>query len=109
MRLVVVSRFCFSLLFLMPTMMQPLRLGLCIIVLTGISCLLVGVVISSWYGYVLFLVYVGGLLVMFAYVSALAPNTFFSGIKAIVGLVARLTLVRAMLFTLYVPDFSFLR
>nr|YP_009318332.1 NADH dehydrogenase subunit 6 [Tegula argyrostoma]AOZ71813.1 NADH dehydrogenase subunit 6 [Tegula argyrostoma] len=108
MSLIVVSSFCFSLLFLMPMMMQPLSLGLCIMLLTGMSCLLVGVVMSSWYGYVLFLVYVGGLLVMFAYVSALAPNTFFSGIKAVTGLVASLTLVSAMLFALYVPDFSFL-
>nr|YP_005351157.1 NADH dehydrogenase subunit 6 [Tegula brunnea]AFB78107.1 NADH dehydrogenase subunit 6 [Tegula brunnea] len=108
MSLIVVSSFCFSLLFLMPTMMQPLSLGLCIMFLTGMSCLLLGVAMSSWYGYVLFLVYVGGLLVMFAYVSALAPNTFFSSIKSVIGLVVSLTLASVMLFVLYVPDFSLL-
>lgn len=45
---------------------------------------------------------------MFAYVSALAPNTFFSSIKSVIGLVVRLTLARVILFVLYVPDFRLL-
>nr|YP_009231991.1 NADH dehydrogenase subunit 6 [Tegula lividomaculata]AMA07352.1 NADH dehydrogenase subunit 6 [Tegula lividomaculata] len=108
MSLIVVCSFCFSLLFLMPMMMQPLSLGLCIMLLTGLSCVLLGVVMSSWYGYVLFLVYVGGLLVMFAYVSALAPNTFFSSVKSIVSWAFSFIFVSTMLIIFYVPDFSFL-
>nr|QLY89865.1 NADH dehydrogenase subunit 6 [Viviparus viviparus] len=57
-----------------PLMAQPLSLGFVIIVFTLLMCLLISVFVSSWYAYILFLIYVGGLLVMFAYVAALIPN-----------------------------------
>nr|YP_010577074.1 NADH dehydrogenase subunit 6 [Tristichotrochus unicus]UZN92192.1 NADH dehydrogenase subunit 6 [Tristichotrochus unicus] len=79
--------FCVSLLFLMMSMLQPLSLGACIMGLSVMFCLLIGVSVSSWYGFVLFLIFVGGLLVMFAYVSALAPNNFFSSAKSVVRFV----------------------
>ncbi len=81
MSLISFFRICLSLVFLMPTLIQPLRLGLCIIFLSALSCVLLGLTVSSWFGYVLFLVFVGGLLVIFAYVSALTPNNYFSSIK----------------------------
>lgn len=81
MSLIILFSICLSLIFLMPTLIQPLRLGLCIIFLSALSCVLLGLTISSWFGYVLFLVFVGGLLVIFAYVSALTPNNYFSSIK----------------------------
>uniref|UniRef100_A0AB39CBY5 NADH-ubiquinone oxidoreductase chain 6 n=1 Tax=Lambis scorpius TaxID=3104388 RepID=A0AB39CBY5_9CAEN len=68
-----------SILFLLPLMAQPLSLGLVIMLLTLMMCCLSALLISSWYGYILFLIYVGGLLVMFAYVAALSPNVLFSG------------------------------
>nr|YP_009059451.1 NADH dehydrogenase subunit 6 [Aliger gigas]AIN37247.1 NADH dehydrogenase subunit 6 [Aliger gigas]QWL25115.1 NADH dehydrogenase subunit 6 [Aliger gigas] len=68
-----------SLLFLLPLMAQPLSLGLIIMLMTLMMCCLSALLISSWYGYILFLIYVGGLLVMFAYVAALSPNVLFSG------------------------------
>nr|BBQ05077.1 NADH dehydrogenase subunit 6 [Cipangopaludina japonica] len=60
--------------FMIPLMVQPLSLGFCIMVLTLLMCMLIGMFLSSWYGFILFLIYVGGLLVMFAYVVALIPN-----------------------------------
>jgi NADH-ubiquinone oxidoreductase chain 6 len=42
--------------------------------LTLLICILIGIFLSPWYGFILFLIYVGGLLVMFAYVVALIPN-----------------------------------
>nr|YP_010983446.1 NADH dehydrogenase subunit 6 [Canarium labiatum]WOK41613.1 NADH dehydrogenase subunit 6 [Canarium labiatum] len=68
-----------SVLLLLPLMAQPLSLGLVIMILTLMMCCLSALLISSWYGYILFLIYVGGLLVMFAYVAALSPNVLFSG------------------------------
>nr|BAJ09652.1 NADH dehydrogenase subunit 6 [Cerithidea djadjariensis]BAJ09660.1 NADH dehydrogenase subunit 6 [Cerithidea djadjariensis]BDA99912.1 NADH dehydrogenase subunit 6 [Pirenella pupiformis] len=65
--------------FLFPLMAQPLSLGLSIMFSTMLLCLAVGMFLSSWYGYILFLIYVGGLLVMFAYVAALSPNVLFGG------------------------------
>nr|ARI50089.1 NADH dehydrogenase subunit 6 [Cittarium pica] len=108
MSLLVMSSLCFSFLLLMPSMMQPLSLGLCIMVFSALSCVLLGLVSSSWYAYILFLVYVGGLLVMFAYVSALAPNNFFSSTKSIFSGVGFFLLILGMLWALSVPDISFL-
>nr|YP_009421088.1 NADH dehydrogenase subunit 6 [Cipangopaludina chinensis]ASR74867.1 NADH dehydrogenase subunit 6 [Cipangopaludina chinensis] len=64
--------------FIIPLMAQPLSLGFCIMMLTLLMCVLIGVFLSSWYGFILFLIYVGGLLVMFAYVAALIPNIFMN-------------------------------
>ena len=66
-----------SSLFLLPLMSQPLRLGIIIIVSTLIICITSAITVSSWYAYILFLIYVGGLLVIFAYVAALSPNILF--------------------------------
>nr|ULD67125.1 NADH dehydrogenase subunit 6 [Trochus sp. n. CL-2022] len=65
--------------FLFPLMSQPLSLGLMIMISTLLLCSMTALMISSWYGYILFLIYVGGLLVMFAYVAALSPNVLFGG------------------------------
>lgn len=56
---------------------QPLRLGFMLIIITLCVRVLIGMVIFSWYGYLLFLVYIGGLLVMFMYVIRLIPNLIF--------------------------------
>nr|YP_010381759.1 NADH dehydrogenase subunit 6 [Entemnotrochus adansonianus]UDL72138.1 NADH dehydrogenase subunit 6 [Entemnotrochus adansonianus] len=84
MTVLIVFSFSVSIMFLMPMMMQPLSLGLCVMLMSLFSCVLIAFCMSSWFGYVLFLIYVGGLLVMFAYVSALAPNSFFSGMKSFI-------------------------
>merc|ERR1711893_494660 len=73
-----------SILLLLPLIAQPLRLGLVIILLTLMICCLRALLISSWYGYILFLIYVGGLLVIFAYVAALSPNVLFRGGGALI-------------------------
>nr|YP_010535894.1 NADH dehydrogenase subunit 6 [Nodopelta heminoda]UYB79132.1 NADH dehydrogenase subunit 6 [Nodopelta heminoda] len=71
-----VSLFC-----IMPIMLHPLSLGLCILLCTLSVCLLIGILSFAWFGFILFLIFVGGLLVMFAYVSALSPNVYFNGMS----------------------------
>nr|YP_010277819.1 NADH dehydrogenase subunit 6 [Neripteron violaceum]UHY94496.1 NADH dehydrogenase subunit 6 [Neripteron violaceum] len=104
----IVCSMLLALIFAMPMMMQPLSLGLCIMGISLFWCVLLGLTYSSWFSYVLFLIYVGGLLVMFVYVAALAPNTLFSSLKSLVGI----TTVSALLFPMiliYTPkDLSFL-
>ena len=65
--------------FIFPLISQPLSLGLAIIVSTIFICIMIAFYLSSWYGFILFLIYVGGLLVIFAYVATLSPNTLFGG------------------------------
>nr|QXM18103.1 NADH dehydrogenase subunit 6 [Babylonia zeylanica] len=83
-----------STLFTLPLMIQPLSLGLVIILSTLLMCLISAITLSSWYGYILFLIYVGGLLVMFAYVAALSPNVLFgSGLPMIFFLLLMFPLI----------------
>nr|YP_010580913.1 NADH dehydrogenase subunit 6 [Entemnotrochus rumphii]UZT27098.1 NADH dehydrogenase subunit 6 [Entemnotrochus rumphii] len=101
MTVLILFSFSVSIMFLLPMMMQPLSLGLCVMLMSLFSCILVAFCASSWFGYVLFLIYVGGLLVMFAYVSALAPNSFFSGMKSFllfVGVFVVLVLMGGMTY-----------
>nr|QGW36205.1 NADH dehydrogenase subunit 6 [Monodonta labio] len=104
MSVMVVLSLCFSLMFMMPGMLQPLSLGLCVMSLSVGFCVLIGLSLASWYGYVLFLVYVGGLLVMFAYVSALAPNNFFSSAKMVGGFCFVFLIGLGMAGTLYFAE-----
>nr|YP_009648862.1 NADH dehydrogenase subunit 6 [Notospermus geniculatus]QCZ36412.1 NADH dehydrogenase subunit 6 [Notospermus geniculatus] len=67
----------FGLVFSLPVLQQGV--GLVVLIFTvavGVSGL-VGVCGHVWYGFSLFLIYVGSLLVMFGYVVAMAPNFLF--------------------------------
>nr|ACL99783.1 NADH dehydrogenase subunit 6 [Haliotis tuberculata coccinea] len=95
---------CFSLLAVMPVLSQPLALGVVVLLFSLFSCVMVGLCVSSWYGYVLFLVYVGGLLVMFAYVAALVPNSIFLGIWVFFGFFCGMGRSNGLYLLVYVQD-----
>lgn len=61
---------------LLFTAPSPLPLGTLILLLALFSSLLIASLSSSWFGIILFLIYVGGLLVIFIYFAALCPNHF---------------------------------
>lgn len=68
----------FSLLLVVPLIQQPLSLGFAVLSLSFFLRVLVAGRFFSWYGFILFLIYVGGLLVLFSYVIVLTPNFAFS-------------------------------
>nr|YP_010852766.1 NADH dehydrogenase subunit 6 [Neope ramosa]WGL40133.1 NADH dehydrogenase subunit 6 [Neope ramosa] len=58
---------------------HPISMGLMILLQTLFICLLLGMLINSyWFSYILFLVFLGGLLVLFIYVSSIASNEFLN-------------------------------
>nr|SSW94145.1 NADH dehydrogenase subunit 6 [Hypermnestra helios maxima] len=58
---------------------HPLSMGLMILTQTLLTCLLSGMLINTyWFSYILFLVFLGGLLVLFIYVSSIASNEMFN-------------------------------
>nr|ASM82654.1 NADH dehydrogenase subunit 6 [Eudohrnia metallica] len=58
---------------------HPLAMGLALMIQTLLVALLVGMTTQTfWYGYVLFLVFLGGMLVLFLYTTSLASNELFS-------------------------------
>nr|YP_010988671.1 NADH dehydrogenase subunit 6 [Allanaspides hickmani]WOR80976.1 NADH dehydrogenase subunit 6 [Allanaspides hickmani]WOR80989.1 NADH dehydrogenase subunit 6 [Allanaspides hickmani] len=68
--------FMLSLTFL--TTHHPLAMGLTLLVQTCFICITSGVInLSFWFSYILFLIFLGGMLVLFIYVTSLASNETF--------------------------------
>nr|QLY89964.1 NADH dehydrogenase subunit 6 [Sympycnus pulicarius] len=60
-------------------MNHPLAMGLMLLIQTLFICLITGIVSKTfWFSYILFLVFLGGMLVLFIYVTSLASNEMFS-------------------------------
>nr|SSW88885.1 NADH dehydrogenase subunit 6 [Pharmacophagus antenor] len=58
---------------------HPLSMGFMILIQTLMSCILLGLMnYTYWFSYILFLIFIGGLLVLFIYVSSLASNELFN-------------------------------
>nr|AVN67730.1 NADH dehydrogenase subunit 6 [Eurycotis floridana] len=59
-------------------MNHPLAMGLMLLLQTIIICMMSGFLSQSfWFSYVLFLVFLGGMLILFIYVTSLASNEMF--------------------------------
>nr|AQM57900.1 NADH dehydrogenase subunit 6 [Dendrolimus kikuchii] len=57
---------------------HPLSMGLIILTQTILTCLITGMLIKTyWFSYILFLTFLGGLLVLFIYVTSIASNELF--------------------------------
>nr|YP_009467174.1 NADH dehydrogenase subunit 6 [Bombyx lemeepauli]ARB51935.1 NADH dehydrogenase subunit 6 [Bombyx lemeepauli] len=72
-----------SMLIMMTSIMyfinHPLSMGMMILMQTMITCVITGMLIKTyWFSYILFLIFLGGLLVLFIYVSSIASNELFS-------------------------------
>lgn len=63
---------------------SPLNTGLWIILTTFIISSALAITTPSWFPFLLFLIYVGGLLVMFAYFVSIQPNQQMSTLKILV-------------------------
>nr|YP_010310814.1 NADH dehydrogenase subunit 6 [Stenopus scutellatus]UMY76349.1 NADH dehydrogenase subunit 6 [Stenopus scutellatus] len=59
-------------------MMHPLTTGLTLLIQTALMCMTAGLFMTSfWFSYILFLIFLGGMLILFIYVASLAPNEPF--------------------------------
>nr|YP_009863724.1 NADH dehydrogenase subunit 6 [Bottapotamon lingchuanense]QKE31055.1 NADH dehydrogenase subunit 6 [Bottapotamon lingchuanense] len=64
--------------FLFTRMTHPLAMGLNLLIQTIIISISAGLTTYSfWFSYTLFLIFLGGMLVLFIYVASLASNEFF--------------------------------
>lgn len=58
----------------LPIASTPIVIGIWILLLSILSATAVGLISSSWFAFILFIIYVGGMLVIFSYFSAISPN-----------------------------------
>nr|QWA14865.1 NADH dehydrogenase subunit 6 [Anthomyia illocata] len=65
--------------FIFMNMKHPLAMGLTLLIQTTLVSLMTGLMTKTfWFSYILFLVFLGGMLVLFIYVTSLASNEMFS-------------------------------
>nr|YP_009417418.1 NADH dehydrogenase subunit 6 [Laurentaeglyphea neocaledonica]AMW67758.1 NADH dehydrogenase subunit 6 [Laurentaeglyphea neocaledonica] len=65
--------------FLFTRLSHPLSMGLVLLTQTVLICMTTGLInMSFWFSYILFLIFLGGMLVLFIYVASLASNESFS-------------------------------
>lgn len=64
---------------LFSTLKHPIAIGITLIISTTSTSIAISLISNSpWFAYILFLVFLGGVLVLFAYVTSLTPNEIFS-------------------------------
>lgn len=61
----------------LPLIITPLILGLWILLISLITANLLTFFATSWFGLILFIIYIGGILVIFSYFTAITPNQKF--------------------------------
>nr|YP_009773385.1 NADH dehydrogenase subunit 6 [Leptochiton nexus]QIZ12596.1 NADH dehydrogenase subunit 6 [Leptochiton nexus] len=84
--------------FIIPVLSHPINLGLSILLMALLISMTSIFQVSSWFGFILVLIYIGGLLVMFAYVAALTPNILLSNIKMLLSYTSLFLLFLLMFF-----------
>nr|YP_011000999.1 NADH dehydrogenase subunit 6 [Stomorhina obsoleta]WPN85796.1 NADH dehydrogenase subunit 6 [Stomorhina obsoleta] len=89
--------------FIFMNMKHPLAMGLTLLIQTTLVCLTTGLMTKSfWFSYILFLVFLGGMLVLFIYVTSLASNEMFT--FSIKLMIISLSIFILLLTTLFFMD-----
>nr|YP_010701740.1 NADH dehydrogenase subunit 6 [Helophilus continuus]WCJ53314.1 NADH dehydrogenase subunit 6 [Helophilus continuus] len=87
--------------FIFIQMNHPLSMGLMLLIQTiMVSCITGLMTKSFWFSYILFLIFIGGMLVLFIYMTSLASNEMFSlSMKTmIISIISLLILMIIMFF-----------
>nr|YP_010309779.1 NADH dehydrogenase subunit 6 [Leptopalpus rostratus]UMR54896.1 NADH dehydrogenase subunit 6 [Leptopalpus rostratus] len=93
----------FSMIFLMLT--HPLSLGMILLVQTTIISLMSGTFsYNFWFSYILFLVMIGGMLILFIYMTSIASNEKFSFIMKPMWLTMFMLMILIPASTLFSAD-----
>nr|YP_009347424.1 NADH dehydrogenase subunit 6 [Mesapia peloria]APU93532.1 NADH dehydrogenase subunit 6 [Mesapia peloria] len=87
---------------------HPLMMGLMILCQTMLLSLLMGIYINTyWFSYILFLIFLGGLLVLFIYVSSIASNEMMNfSVKFKFNFI--LLLIISFFFIIYYKNYIFI-
>lgn len=76
-------------------LLHPLAIGLTLLFQTILICSTTGLSnISFWFSYILFLIFLGGILVLFIYVTSLASNEMFKPSIVLIVLISIVLVIR---------------
>ena len=74
MTLILTIAISFSIALTLPLAHTPLTLGVWILALAILLSIITAIATSSWFGLILFIIYIRGILVIFSYFAAISPN-----------------------------------
>nr|YP_010725968.1 NADH dehydrogenase subunit 6 [Anopheles barbirostris]WDY83663.1 NADH dehydrogenase subunit 6 [Anopheles barbirostris] len=95
----IIMSICLIMSFIFMQMKHPLSMGLMLLIQTFLTCLLTGIYVKTfWFSYVLFLIFLGGMLILFIYVTSLSSNEMFSMSFSLTTLSLMIFSVLMMLF-----------
>nr|AWD29985.1 NADH dehydrogenase subunit 6 [Anopheles gambiae]AWD30011.1 NADH dehydrogenase subunit 6 [Anopheles gambiae]AWD30037.1 NADH dehydrogenase subunit 6 [Anopheles gambiae]AWD30050.1 NADH dehydrogenase subunit 6 [Anopheles gambiae]AWD30102.1 NADH dehydrogenase subunit 6 [Anopheles gambiae] len=98
----IIMMMCLIMSFIFMQMKHPLSMGLMLLIQTFLTCLITGIYVKSfWFSYVLFLIFLGGMLILFIYVTSLSSNEMFT-------MSFKLTMFKLVLFSLSMVIFFIL-
>nr|AOY39705.1 NADH dehydrogenase subunit 6 [Scolytinae sp. BMNH 1040319] len=88
---------------------HPLSLGSILLIQSILTAVLSGLIfINFWLSYILFLIMVGGMLIMFMYMTSIASNEKFKMPKTMMMIMLIITMLTAMMIMLNLSDSSIL-
>nr|QAX91139.1 NADH dehydrogenase subunit 6 [Schedorhinotermes lamanianus] len=78
---------------------HPMAMGLTLLIQTTLMCLISGTMFKSfWFSYILFMIMIGGMLVLFMYMTSIASNEMFSSpMKTIITTTMMIPLIYMMM------------
>nr|YP_010865991.1 NADH dehydrogenase subunit 6 [Panorpa fulvastra]WGT92276.1 NADH dehydrogenase subunit 6 [Panorpa fulvastra] len=85
--------------FIFTQMNHPLAMGLVLLIQTLLICLITGLISKTfWFSYILFLVFLGGMLILFIYMTSLASNEMFNFSSKLTLLTIFVIMISIMMF-----------
>nr|BAD32652.1 NADH dehydrogenase subunit 6 [Orthetrum melania] len=89
------------------SMMHPMNMGITLLLQTIMMAILMGLMsYSSWFSYILFLVFLGGMLVLFIYMTSIASNEMFKKTSYFMVMSAML-FIMMLLFIMLMDPFMY--
>nr|YP_009250763.1 NADH dehydrogenase subunit 6 [Rhinotermes hispidus]AMX23116.1 NADH dehydrogenase subunit 6 [Rhinotermes hispidus] len=83
---------------------HPMAMGLILLMQTTLTCLISGAMYKSfWFSYILFMIMIGGMLVLFMYMTSIASNEMFSPANK---MMLSLTVILPLMFMLTINPTS---
>lgn len=83
---------------------SPLSIGIIILVISVMLTLIFSSLISSWIAFLIFLIYVRGILVIFAYFVSLIPNQHTNMLSLYVPFIASIILIIITSKNIFIPN-----
>nr|YP_009255786.1 NADH dehydrogenase subunit 6 [Placobdella lamothei]CVK87349.1 NADH dehydrogenase subunit 6 [Placobdella lamothei] len=107
---ILMTNMILSLYLTMMTLKIPVMMTINILIVALVTSWLYAYLLSSWYSFLIYLIYIGGMLIMFAYFVVLSPNQYLKLKQYITTLILTFILITipSMFYSslLLIPNFS---